>query len=259
MRKLIPIFAVVSLILTATPVLAATIYTDWSGSGLIEINASNTDANAWFEALGSSSGTFKTVTDGSYLDTEVKASSDVGATFQFGAWQNLAGYTNNRIVTQALASGSTANMNLRFDNSMYSASLSRNGGSMLSASGNEYIVGFNFGIIDKNTQVPSAIARFGVTGNGAATIDHATTWYATSAATGYYGWGNPDGLSVSSSAHGETNLLSVAATGSGQYTQYGFGAHSLIYNGMNMPGGGEALTIANFLNGFSANPSVVAK
>jgi hypothetical protein len=259
MKKLIPIFAIVSLLLTATPVFATEVNTDWSGSGLIKINASNTDANAWFGVIGSSSGTFKTVTDRSYLDTEVKASSDVGATLQFSAWQNLAGYTNNRVVTQALANGSTANMNLIFDNDMYSASLSRNGGSMLSASGNGYIVGFNFEIIDKNTQAPSAIAQFGVTGNGAATIDHATTWYATSAAEGYYGGGNPDGLSISYSAHDETNLLSVVATGSGGYTQYGFGAHSLIYNGMNMPGGGVALTTANFFNGFSANPSVVAK
>jgi len=50
--------------------------------------------------------------------------------------------------------------------------------------------------------------------------------------------------------------LPVTATGLGKYYQYGYGANSLNFNGISMPGGGSAEIIANFVNGFSLVPNM---
>ena len=232
-------------------------------AGSVSATAGNTDAYANFNAMGSFTGDFWSNTQGNYLDTDVEVHSTTWASLGFSGWQNLAGYTNNRVMAHAWALGNTADMNLRFDNSMYVVQLERHDTSkdFLAASGSRYWTGFDFGIQDSDTSDYSAEVRIEVfddpSGDGGSAFIDTNQWHPT--AIGSYGWGNPDGLVSPGKPGYYTPVNTVSATGSGIYRQFGYGANSLYYNGMNMPGGGSATTTASFNNGFSFNPVVYAK
>ena len=247
MKKLVSVLVG---LLTLVPVMAAN----------VDIYADNTDAHSEFHGTGDFSSTFTVVTSGKYLDSDVTASSSTGAGFNYYGWQNLAGYTNNRVETSAWTHGSTSNMNLRFDNSMYVVQLERHDTSndFLSASGSGYNLGYQFGVSDGmiySADMGIQLYDDNSLDGGSGTID-TNQWHPT--ATGSYGWGNPDGFESPNSPSYYTPTNTVSATGSGEYQQYGMGSSSLSYNGMNMPSGGSANTMVSFNGGFTFNPVVRA-
>jgi len=261
MKKLI-VLTLVSLLLTAGTVSAQTsIHENFDvDSGTVVTSIDNTDAHADFLGSGQFTGDLWSNDQGTYLDTDVDVSSTSGGSLSFSGWQNLAGYTSNQVDVSAFAWGSTADMNLRFDNSMYVVQLERHDTSqdLLAASGSWYGTGFQMGIFDGSSYSAQIGLRVDddTSGDGGSASIDTNQWHTTS--TGSYGWGNPDGIVSPSPPGYYTPTNTVSATGSGVYTQYGYGANSLTYNGMSMPGGGSALTTVSFASGFSFSPVMYA-
>jgi hypothetical protein len=89
-----------------------------------------------------------------------------------------------------------------------------------------------------------------VTTDGTATMNNSNIW----------GWGISEGTSQSGSAftnYGGGNRT-VTSTGTGTYTQTGSGENVLNFNGFNMPAGGNASVILNFLNGLNGTYTMEA-
>lgn len=235
------------LLLTTTTVFAAT----------VDVTADNTDAHSEFHALGDFSATYTATSSGPYIDTGVQASTTTGADFAFSGWQKLSGYTNNNVVFNTLASGTTANMNNMFDNSNYVVQLERVDTSkdFLSASGSSYVIGWNMQIVDRTTPTTSnAGTQMEIAGSGSAILDSGQ-WFPTS--TGYYGWGSPDSISAPDKPGYYTPVNTISATGSGTFAQSAYGTHSLQFNGFNF-GAGSATFGGSFTGGMSGTYSMYA-
>ena len=224
-------------------------------NGIVNQFIDNTDANASFHGSGQFTGDVWSNDHGNYLDTDVDVSSSSGAMLQFNAWQNLAGYTNNRVETSSYAMGSTAGMNIRFDNSMYVVQLERHdtGKDLLTASGSAFGIGYLMAIADKTTFIQSAFVKAEVYDDplldgGSATID-TNQWHPT--ATGSYGWGSPDSIVSPSDPGYYTPTNTVSATGSGMFNLEGYGANSVFMNGLSFGGGSHISMSGPFFGGMS--------
>lgn len=220
-------------------------------SGGLEVGAWDTCADMKFRAGGAFSTELWIKGDGpGMFDTDVLASSSSLAIFDFTGWQRLSGYTNNQVAVYAHAEGDTsASMNLRFDNSGYVVQLERHdtGEDFLAGSG-DYMLSYGMAIQDRDTLDFSASVEVLLYGSGAGSLD-TTQWFP--AATGSYGWGNPDSIqspNVPSSYH---PYNTADATGAGWFDFKLFGSHYVSFNGFELPGGGTLEIGGSFSNGFS--------
>lgn len=229
-------------------------HTYFEGSGTISVEAG--DDNAWMQFFGQ--GTFSSdlwITDAGHgmFDTDILAWSGEGneAYFGFSGWQNLFGYTNNRVVANAFVWGDNeAFMNLRFDNSMYVVQLERvdpNAGPLLYANGS-YGMAYGMNIEDKDTAEVSAYMSVGLFGDGWGMFDN-SHWFPN--AVGSYGWGNPDGITFPTYSDTYHPYTIVAAGGSGNFNMQLYGQNYLFFGGLELPGGGSLSVGANFFDGMN--------
>jgi len=232
-----------------------------------EINVDATSAAAFtnFNGQGAFVGDIWIVSDGSLFDTQIDVDSHSVAELAFSAANALSEATGKEFYVSLYAGGGEAvGIHSSFDGDTVDPSLIRLVENLVQASGSSdgqdgwgFMVSMDAQIRDKvDTENVSATASFQLLGDGSGTIDHDTTMYFTSAATGKSA---TDELSVSNSAYGDTNLLYVDASGPGEYHQSGYGETNLQYNGMTMPGGGSMSTTGTFNDGFSYNPEIVGK
>ena len=227
------------------------------GSGRVDVDVTNTEADVQFTGIGSFGGRMASQDTGNYLDTDVEVDSVAGATFEFAGRQELAGYTNNEAYTYARTVGTEeAGMNLRYDNSMYVVQTERvnTGKDFLRATGSfDHIL--EVGVRDKDTQDVSAYSRIDFYGDGTSRID-TNQWHAT--ATVSYGWGNPDRLVAPNLPGYYTPTNEVEATGSGNYEQRTYGQNRIVHNGFESTNGGLATTTVSFSGVFTGNPTAEA-
>jgi len=224
--------------------------------GEVEISADNTEAGSHFYGIGGFSGNFNSVeTLVNYLDTNVLVESTTGANLFFNGFQELSGYTNNKVTFESFAGGDTALMNNRFDNSHYVVQLARVDTSkdFLSASGSNYGIGWRNAISDDADE--SSYAQVELYGDGTGVFD-TNQWHPTS--IGRYGWGSPDSISAPDIQGYYTPTNTVSATGNGQFVQSGFGENSLEMNGF-IFGSGTGTFTAIFNGGFSGAYTIRAK
>lgn len=230
------------------------------GAGNVIVTADNTEAYSGFHGIGGWTGNFNTVETGNYLDTNCLVESTTGANFWFDGYQELSGYTNNKVTFSSFAGGDTAVLNNRFDNSNYVVQLERVDTSkdFLSASGIGYGIGWRNAIEDKTTSIESAYVQTSLIGNGNGALD-TNQWHSTS--IGSYGWGNPDGISAPSLPGYYTPTNTASATGCGAYTFTGYGANSFTMNfNFYAPNGGSySGGILNFNDGFTGTYSGQAR
>lgn len=258
MRKLGTVVVLLAVCLLAVGVVGATsVDVSWSGSGDIYVNAENNGNYAEFSGYGAYiSGDFLARDDGSYIDTSVYAFG-LGAHYDFTGMQKLAGYTRNSAGVIAWSEGDYAQMNLRFDQSMYRVELERtnNHRPLLHGSGDHYSIGLGAVLSDGNTA--SAMYSIEVTGiDGVAEIN-TNQWHPT--VVFGYGWGNPDSINIPDRPGYYTPTNHVSAVGYGEVTEYGFGSHYVNWNGYEMPNGGEFEFTAHYDGAFSAHPDVTLR
>ena len=243
-KKLGVAFASVITILMLSAIAIATTEVDVDfdvGAGDVAVDVSNNEAQVGFHGVGGWTGNMNSIETGNYLDTDVLVESTAGANFNFGGFQKLSGYTDNKVAFESFASGSNALMNNRFDNSNYVVQLERVTSSkdFLSANGNSYGIGWQMQIQD-----PTAYSSAGISaqlfGDGSGAFD-TNQWHST--ATGNYGWGNPDGINSPNPAGYYTPQNTVTATGTGVFDQAGWGDNSLEFNGFNAGSGSGSLNI----------------
>jgi len=261
MRKLIPIFAIVSLLLTTGIVMAAdTVNVTMNvPAGYVGITTNGIDTSTLhpgvvgetnsLSATGGFSGTYK-VSEGPYgaLYSSVNLNSySGGADFVMTDTQDfniLSGNHNYNVIGgfHAHASGNDNQvaMNLKSVGSMY----------VWSESTNPYwSPALQGSLIEKEAWttkngVLKSDVYIGVSTTGLASISNGNIW----------GWGN--GETGSSGDYGG-GVRTVSATGNGNYTQTGYGATSLTFNGFNF-GAGSALLIGSFTGGMSGTYSMSA-
>jgi len=234
-------------------------------AGEVDVDVTNATSFSNFDGQGSFIGDVWIVSDGDFLDTQIDVDSHSTAELAFSAGNALSEATGKEFYVSLYAGGGEAvGIHSSFDGDTVDPSLIRLVENLVEASGSSdgqdgwgFMVSMDAQIRDKvDTENVSASASFQLLGDGSGTIDHDTTMYFTSAATGKSA---TDELSVSNSAYGDTNLLYVDASGSGEYHQSGYGETNLQYNGMTMPGGGSMSTSGTFNDGFSYNPEIVGK
>jgi hypothetical protein len=209
-----------------------------------------------FHADGSFSGILDIVTQNpGMFDTDIDFTSLSPANFHFSGEQKLFGYTTDEVYCYAAAGGSSsASMNLRFDQSMYVVQLERHDTSrdFLSGSG-MYYVGWGMGIQD-STGTSLTGCNVGLMGIGSGVLDSGQ-WFPT--ATGYYGWGGPNGWNAPDPPSYYTPVNTVSATGMGMFHQDANGPNSLTFNGWS--GAGSANFDYYFSNGLSGQYSMTGK
>jgi len=228
-------------------------YGNFNVGGNVEVFIDNDNAHSEFQGGGSWSGEMWASSQGTYLDTDVDVVSASPAYFNFSAWQNLSGYTNDQIVANAWAGGpESAAMNLRLNGSMYVVGLERHDTSddLLSASGAGYGTGFDFGVRDGTSEVYSALGVIAISDDaaldgGSGTID-TNQWHST--ATGSYGWGNPNNFTTPGTPGYYVPTNTATGTGSGVLSQGGFGNNSFFYNADYIMSGGGAAGVDSFGN-----------
>lgn len=222
-------------------------------SGWLDVWASDIHADMNFHAEGAFSTELWIEGVGSGMfDTDVLASSSSPAFFYFSGSQDLFGYTNNQVAVYAHAEGDTsASMNLRFDNSMYVVQLERhNTGEDFLAGSGDYFLAYGMAIQDRDTFVISASVQVSLSGSGAGSLD-TTQWFP--AATGSYGWGNPDSIQ-SPNVPGYYHPYNTAdATGVGTFGLILSGSNYVSFNGFELPGGGILDLGGQFFDGFSGS------
>lgn len=227
-------------------------------NGVVEITTNGIDHSIWhpgsigqqnsLDAIGNFIGTYK-ATEGNYgaLSSYVNVNA-VGA----GAYISMideqdfnvlsANHINNVTgVFFATAAGPNASMNLASVGSMYVYA---------EATSPYYEPGLQGqfiekGISTKQNNVTQSELYLSVNTNGIAFLSNSNIW----------GWSNSEtGSSTTNYAGG---IRAVSATGDGAYTQTGYGADSLIFNGINF-GAGSAVLLANFNGGMSGTYSMSA-
>ena len=230
----------------------------FEGAGTISVEAS--DDNSWAYFFGQ--GVFEAdvwIADVGYgmMDTDVHAWAQPGyggAAFKFEGWQNLFGYTNDRVVVNAAAWGNEeAFMNLRFDNSDYVVQLERHdiyAGPFLYANGT-YGISYGMAIYDPDDDENTAWMSVGLFGNGEGELG-ASHWFPV--ATGVYPWGEPNVIVGPSSSYYKPYSY-ASAGGSGNFVLGLFGSNYLKFDGgaLELPGGGEFNLNVEFFDGMEFN------
>jgi len=226
-------------------------------SGFVEITANGIDHSTWntgsigetniFTGNGGFTGDY-TVNDGTFgkLNSYININSkEYGADFVMRDTQDfniLSANHDYNVVGNfyAHASGNDDRvaMNLKSVGSMYVWSEATNRGIALQGSVIE-----KQAWTTKNGDLQSNV-YLGVDTNGLASISNQYAW----------GWGNRE--SGSSGDYG-SGIRTVSSTGDGTYTQSGFGANSLTFNGFNF-GAGSASFIGAFTGGMTGPYSMSA-
>jgi hypothetical protein len=229
-------------------------------AGEVDVDVTNAASFSNFNGQGSFIGDVWIVSDGDFLDTQINVDSHSTAELAFIAANALSDATGNEFyVSLYTGGGGAVGMHSAFDGDITDPSLIRWLDELVTATGTSngedgwgFLVSMEAEIRDKeDPENVSAGASVQLLGDGSGSIDHETTMFFSSAATGKSAG---DELSV-----GDTSLLIVNAAGPGEYHQSGYGESSLYYNGMNMPGGGQMDTSGTFNDGFSYNPEIIGK
>lgn len=263
---MVMLFAVSGVALATDPIVSVDIVSP--GGGDVTVTTTGKDASTWhpgqvgevntFRAEGGFTASYDAYT-GNYgaLNTFVNASSTTGARFTMIDTHSFhilsANYAVGTVGTfKALAESLTnVAMNLKSIGSMYVWSEASNGGVGLSGThiAKQY---------DMNTGGPlTATMTIEAYATNGASISNSAAW-------GFGGW---ESGTISTNYNGGTR--SLTASGIGSYMQYvnaGINATSnasmsidgtpVVVNA-SLPAGGAATIIANFLNGFTANPYIV--
>jgi len=256
--KVIPILALLVLMLSVG--VSSAFATDFSttfdiNNGGLSVTYKSTDSSAWhpgvvgeetaFSALGGFSGSM-TATTGNYGSTQSTINADAktgGASFSFFDYQDFnvlsANHINNvegYFWAQASGIDTQTTMNLKSVGSMYVWSEATNPYSKPELKGG-YIYKE---VLTTKSDVLQADLFFTLTSSvGDATLQNSNIWGFTNGETG----------SSSTNYGGGTRTLS--ASGSGAYTQSGYGLDYLAFNGFVMGGGGTMTQSGSFASGFT--------
>jgi len=263
MKKLL-LVGIVAFAMLATAGLASaldSIDVDFSGAGMLYVDAQSTFNNGSFIGIGPSY-TANIDVNADYKgqarwNIDAVTSSGFGGQFQWVSGWDLDYVTGtplpdvkgNAVFNAYIGGNDSVQMHLNFDGACYDAFVygDGTGASILSADGGGAL---QFGVATTEASVDAMLSSDNHVEMNAGLYGHT--------AKAVYDWGAPGTTSIKAPYYGNTNVYTwdFAATGKGSFLENGFGANVLNFNGINMPGGGIATISASFNDGFAFSSDV---